>query len=184
MRVEVAVGQFLDLEGSTHPVDEDEARRIASLKSGGYTVEGPLHVGAVLAGASIELLSALSRYAVPLGEAFQIQDDLASLEFGPDLAQRRPTVVLARAAALASPDDRRSLEEITSKPELTEGELAELRAILDRSAAVEATRGLVRDLVGRSLAALEQAGLDPEVTGSLRWLAEAIAGREAARPAG
>jgi geranylgeranyl diphosphate synthase, type I len=178
------VGQFLDLEGSTHAVDEREARRIASLKSGGYTVEGPLHVGAILAGAPIELLSALSRYAVPLGEAFQIQDDLASVETGPDLAQRRPTVVLATAAALASPEDRRMLDAVTSSPDPSEEELTELRSILERSGAIRATRELVRDLVGRSTAALEGAGLDPEVSGALAWLAEAIARPEAARPAG
>src|SRR2546423_12129824 len=68
MRVEVAVGQFLDLEGSARPVDEREARRISSLKSGGYTVEGPLQIGAILADASIDVLSSLSRYGVPLGE--------------------------------------------------------------------------------------------------------------------
>jgi geranylgeranyl diphosphate synthase, type I len=183
MRVEVAVGQFLDLEGSTHPVDRHEARRIASLKSGGYTVEGPLHIGAVLAGASIELLSALSRYAVPLGEAFQIQDDLASVESGPDLAQRRPTVVLANAAALATPEDRRTLDAITSTREPSDADLDELRAILERSGAIRAARDLVRELAARSIGALDDAGLAPEVWRSLRWLAEVIARPEAARPA-
>jgi geranylgeranyl diphosphate synthase, type I len=184
MRVEVAVGQFLDLEGSTHPVDEHEARRIASLKSGGYTVEGPLHVGAVLEGAPIELLSALSRYAVPLGEAFQIQDDLASVESGPDLAQRRPTVLLANATAAATEGDRRTLDAVTSRTDPSEAELQELRAILDRSGAIQATRVLVEQLVARSIAALEDAALDPEVSEALRWLADAIARTEPARPAG
>ena len=180
MRVEVAVGQFLDLEGSARAVDEREARRISSLKSGGYTVEGPLQVGAVLADASIEVLSALSRYGAPLGEAFQIQNDLASIEAGPDLAQRRPTVVVAKARELATPGDRRAMDELDSG----ESGLAELRAILERSGAIEQTRSLVRDLVERSLAALDDARLDRETWGALRALAEMIASPDPVRPAG
>ena len=98
MRVEVAVGQFLDLERSGRAVDEAEARTISSLKSGSYTVEGPLHVGAILAGASAEVLSSLARYGAPLGEAFQVRDDVEGATGGDlDLAQARPTVVLAKA---------------------------------------------------------------------------------------
>jgi geranylgeranyl diphosphate synthase type I len=73
MREEVAAGQFLDVRGQ---VGRPSADRIASLKTGAYTVEGPLHVGALLAGGSPELLAALSRFARPLGMAFQFRDDL------------------------------------------------------------------------------------------------------------
>jgi len=73
MREEVAAGQFLDVRGAVGTASAD---RIASLKTGAYTVEGPLHVGALLAGGSPELLAALSRFARPLGMAFQFRDDL------------------------------------------------------------------------------------------------------------
>ncbi len=73
MREEVAAGQFLDVRG---PMATASADRIASLKTGAYTVEGPLHIGALLAGGSPELLAALSRFARPLGLAFQLRDDL------------------------------------------------------------------------------------------------------------
>jgi len=73
MREEVAVGQFLDVRGAGKTMSSD---RIASLKTGAYTVEGPLHIGALLAGGSPELLAALSRFARPLGMAFQFRDDL------------------------------------------------------------------------------------------------------------
>ncbi|TMK64102.1 MAG: polyprenyl synthetase family protein [Actinobacteria bacterium] len=73
MREEVAAGQFLDIRG---PAPTASADRVASLKTGAYTVEGPLHIGALLAGALPELLDALSRFARPLGLAFQLRDDL------------------------------------------------------------------------------------------------------------
>jgi geranylgeranyl diphosphate synthase, type I len=75
MREEVAAGQFLDLTG-TDDADEASAGMVASLKTGSYTVEGPLHIGALLAGGSPELLAALTRYAAPLGRAFQMRDDV------------------------------------------------------------------------------------------------------------
>lgn len=73
MREEVAAGQYLDVQGAAATASAD---RVASLKTGAYTVEGPLHVGALLAGGSPELLAALSRFAGPLGLAFQFRDDV------------------------------------------------------------------------------------------------------------
>lgn len=75
MQTEVAAGQFLDVGGAGLE-DEAVARRVASLKTGAYTVEGPLHIGALLAGGSPEALAALSRFAEPLGRAFQHRDDV------------------------------------------------------------------------------------------------------------
>jgi geranylgeranyl diphosphate synthase type I len=75
MRTDMAVGQFLDL--ALVPVDASAARRIAALKGGSYTVEGPLLVGAALAGATSFVRASLRRFGAPLGEAFQLRDDLA-----------------------------------------------------------------------------------------------------------
>jgi geranylgeranyl diphosphate synthase type I len=75
MRTDMAVGQFLDL--ALVPVDASAARRIAALKGGSYTVEGPLLVGAALADATPFVWARLRRFGAPLGEAFQLRDDLA-----------------------------------------------------------------------------------------------------------
>jgi geranylgeranyl diphosphate synthase type I len=75
MRVEMAAGQVLGL--LVHdPVDEREARRIAALKGGLYSVERPLLLGAALAGGSAGQRAVLSAFGRPLGEAFQLRDDL------------------------------------------------------------------------------------------------------------
>jgi geranylgeranyl diphosphate synthase type I len=75
MRVEAGVGQWLDLAGVS---DED----VAALKTASYTVEGPLQVGAILAGGEPEVLAALSAYGRPLGVAFQLLDDLRDSQTG------------------------------------------------------------------------------------------------------
>ncbi len=74
MRVRMAAGQYLDVAGLA---DEPEAaRRAARLKGGAYTVDGPLQIGAALAGAPDEVAARLDAYGEPLGIAFQLRDDL------------------------------------------------------------------------------------------------------------
>jgi geranylgeranyl diphosphate synthase type I len=74
MRLEMAAGQLLDIAGLASA--PDAARRAARLKGGSYTVVGPLLVGAALAGDRADVREALRAYGEPLGEAFQLRDDL------------------------------------------------------------------------------------------------------------
>ena len=79
------------------------ARKICSYKSGKYTVERPLHLGAALAGRLADLRAPLSAYGDPLGEAFQLRDDLLGTfgdgavtgkPVGEDLREGKPTTLL------------------------------------------------------------------------------------------
>jgi geranylgeranyl diphosphate synthase type I len=74
MRTEMAAGQYLDVAGLVG--EGPDARRAAALKGGAYTVEGPLLIGAALAGATAAADASLSAFGRPLGEAFQLRDDL------------------------------------------------------------------------------------------------------------
>ena len=124
LRIELNVGQYLDLLGS---VQRDrrllKAERIARYKSGKYTVERPLHVGALLAAPDrrTELLPALSAYGLPLGDAFQMRDDvigafgetsLTGKPVGDDLREGKPTPLLARAVARADAAQRDVLAKV------------------------------------------------------------------------
>lgn len=98
MRTEMAAGQFLDVAGLAG--DPAAARRAAALKGGGYTVESPLLIGAALAGASGAVDAALSRFGAPLGQAFQMRDDLQDGEgtHGATRGEVNALVADARAA--------------------------------------------------------------------------------------
>ena len=98
MRTEMAAGQFLDVAGLAG--DRAAARRAAELKGGTYTVEGPLLIGAALAGAPAATDAALSRFGAPLGRAFQLRDDLEDGEgaHGATPAEVNALVAQARAA--------------------------------------------------------------------------------------
>ena len=116
LRVELCVGQSLDLVGTAmRSTDVDDARRIATYKSAKYTVERPLHLGAALADRIDDLRPALSAIGLPLGEAFQLRDDLLGVfgeervtgkPVGDDLREGKPTPLVALAFAQADAADR------------------------------------------------------------------------------
>ncbi len=113
MRIELTVGQYLDVTGAARGEhDLERAELVALYKSGRYSVERPLQLGAALAGRSVELAPYLRRFGAPLGEAFQLRDDLLGVfgdavttgkPVGDDLREGKPTVLLAYAHTLATP---------------------------------------------------------------------------------
>ena len=94
------------------------ANRIAVYKSGKYTVERPLHLGAALADGLAPLGPALSAIGLPLGHAFQLRDDVLGAfgdaevtgkPVGDDLREGKPTPLVALAFARAGAADRELL---------------------------------------------------------------------------
>ncbi len=187
MRVEVVAGQFHDvLAAHRGRAGEAEARRIAVLKSGGYTVEAPLQIGAILGGASDELLAGLGRYGVALGEAFQLRDDVLGVFGDPevtgkdrdsDLLEGKRTVLLAKATAAASGRDRRFLEERIGQPDMGPEELERARGLLESTGALEATLSLIGDLVASARREIEAEPLPPAAAKLLAEMAEVVAVR-------
>jgi geranylgeranyl diphosphate synthase type I len=187
MRTEVVAGQFLDvLAAHRGEAEEPEARRIAVLKSGGYTVEGPLHIGAHLAGAGRGLLDTLSAYGVPLGEAFQLRDDVLGVFGDPavtgkdrdsDLREGKRTVLVARAVAAAAEADRRLLVDRLGRPDLTDDELERARAVIESTGALSATLDLIEERVSVAKAALAGGGIPSEPAGLLEEMADLVAVR-------
>jgi geranylgeranyl diphosphate synthase, type I len=104
MRERMAAGEYLDVAGRDGDDDPAVARRAASLKGGAYTVEGPVLIGAALAGASDRCGRALAAYGRPLGEAFQLADDLRDGEASPGVSPDTVTELVGLAkAALGDP---------------------------------------------------------------------------------
>jgi geranylgeranyl diphosphate synthase type I len=163
MRIEMAVGQFLDL--TTPASDLDAALRISTLKTAAYTTRGPLEVGAVLAGAPPETLAALERFARPLGQAFQVRDDLEE-----DVPEAGATVLLALAREGASEEELAVLDRAASDPEAA----ARARGIVEARGARARARALLEDLVAEAVSALGDAAIDPEAREALGRIALAL----------
>lgn len=115
MRLDAIAGQYLEMTlAGNQTLDLASASKIARYKTGSYTVEGPLAIGAALGDADAAAQTALAAFAAPVGEAFQIVDDLDAIESGgadgtADIRAGAPTYLVATALASASPGQRTSI---------------------------------------------------------------------------
>ena len=186
---EVVGGQFLDLVGQSAGVNSiEQAMRIVHFKSAKYTVERPLHIGGALAGGDESLLTALSRVGVPLGEAFQLRDDVLGVfgdpevtgkPAGDDLREGKRTVLLARAFEGADGEQTRILADAVGRPDLDPAEVDRLRALITSTGALDAVEDQIATLEGRVAAALDDAPmLDPDARDAIARLAERATRRQ------
>jgi geranylgeranyl diphosphate synthase type I len=173
--------------------DLDGALTIARYKTAKYTVERPLHVGALLAGASQKALDALTAYAVPLGEAFQLRDDLLGVFGDPDvtgksrlddLREAKPTALIALALRGAAPREADLLHRLLSRPGLGEPEAAQIRAVLIHTGARDQVEKMIARRHDSVLRVLARPGpLRPAVLPVLHSIAETAATGRLIRPA-
>ena len=178
---EVTLGQTLDLAAPLGPeLPAEGVLELQRLKTGSYSFELPLLLGARLAGASEAVQAALSGYARPLGQAFQIADDLLGTFGAPevtgkpnasDLREGKRTLLVTRALEMAAPADARALREGLGRREMSDTQAEALREILRRSGAVNSARTEAANLCDASLGALDAASLPAPVAESLRELA-------------
>ena len=185
-RTEVITGQFLDVSVQARGhAGVEEAMTVLRYKSAKYSVERPLHVGAALAGAEPEVLDALTEFGLPIGEAFQLRDDLLGVygdpattgkPAGDDLVEGKRTVLVALALEHAPAEQAAELDEALGK-ELDPAAVERLRAIITDSGAEQRVEEMIDALVSTALSSLDRAGLDPYATSQLRSLAEAATRR-------
>jgi geranylgeranyl diphosphate synthase type I len=187
LRVEVNIGQYLDVRaGADGRHARDRARRISVFKSGKYTVERPLHLGAALAGRLDELGPGLTAYGIPLGEAFQMRDDLLGAfgeevlvgkPVGDDLREGKVTELVSAARELATPAALIVLDRVGAA-DLTDDEVRQLQEVLVETGARDAMEARIHELTGRAVEALRTVPLDGGATTELERLAAYIAERD------
>jgi len=157
MRQQVIAGQYLDIEAEARAdVTVEEARRIAVLKSGRYSIEEPLLIGAALAGAPAAFNEGVRRFGAPLGEAFQLRDDLLGT-FGDresigkpvdsDIREGKRHVLYAHALRLLDADDRAFfIARWGAGDTLSTEEVERLRGLIESSGARAETERLLAEL--------------------------------------
>ncbi len=187
LRVELCVGQYLDLAATASGArDAAQARRIEWYKSGKYTVERPLHLGAALAGRADELTAPLSAFGLPLGEAFQMRDDLLSVfgdpeitgkPVGDDLREGKLTPLVAATADRADITGRALLERIGA-PDITSEEIAAIQQTMIDCGAVAQVEHGIEALVAESLDALGRAPITADAREALAELGAFVAWRD------
>ncbi len=187
MRTELMGGQYLDLlEQARGGGSVARALRVARYKSAKYTVEKPLHLGAALAGAGQDVLDGCSGYGLPLGEAFQLRDDLLGVfgdpaqtgkPAGDDLREGKRTALVAMAGEAATPVQAEVVRRHLGDPHLTPDGVAALRTVIVDTGAVARAESLISELTGDALAALDAAPFAGDAREALRALAVAATAR-------
>lgn len=187
MRTELMAGQFLDvLEQARGGGSVDRALRVVRYKTTAYTIERPLHLGAALAGATEAVLAAYTAFGVPLGEAFQLRDDVLGVfgdpeatgkPAGDDVREGKRTVLIALAGELATPAARARLDALVGDPQLDDAGLAEVREILASSGALADVERRISDNRDQAIAVLGSGAIAPNAAHALERIAIAATQR-------
>jgi len=195
MRLEVNFGQYLDVLGAAQGVDiagqvaVARARRICRYKTAKYTVERPLHLGAALAAPEDlgEMAGPLSQFGLPLGEAFQLRDDLLGVfgdpattgkPVGDDLREGKPTLLASLAASRATGAAGQMMADRFGAEDLDASEVARLQEIIEATGARAEVERTVRSLLDAAMEALESLPLAAPAVAALGELADFVAGRD------
>ncbi|MGC9667305.1 polyprenyl synthetase family protein [Planosporangium sp. 12N6] len=187
MRTEVTVGQYLDMHNQvTGDTSLTRAGLVARFKSAKYTVERPLLLGAAFADAPDEVFRAYSAFGLPLGEAFQLRDDVLGVfgdptvtgkPAGDDLREGKRTYLVAAAFDAADEAPARELRAGLGDPTLDRAGIDRLREIITATGALRRTEERIAELTASALAALDTVPLDPAGAEALRELAAAATSR-------
>ena len=195
MRIEVMAGQYLDLRGQVdarRPDDEALAAawRTARYKSASYTVQRPLHIGALIAGphaAEGPLMMTYTEYGFALGEAFQLRDDVLGVfgdpeqtgkPAGDDLREGKQTLLVILARKRASANARDLFERMIGRADLSGPDIDQLRMVIEGSGALAEVEVLIARRVETALAALATGPVGGQPREVLEQLATTLTARD------
>jgi geranylgeranyl diphosphate synthase type I len=188
LRIELNFGQYLDMLGSAmNERRREKAERICRYKSGKYTIERPLHLGALLAAPTRrdELILALSTYGLPLGDAFQMRDDvlgafgdtaITGKPVGDDLREGKPTPLMAIATARANAAQLKELQ-LVGNQDLTPAQIARVQEVIRETGALDELEVVITRLTDEAIAAVQNVPFAQSVRDEMITLAEYVSWR-------
>ncbi|MEK7524776.1 MAG: polyprenyl synthetase family protein [Patescibacteria group bacterium] len=138
---------------------EDDVIALHRAKTGIYTYENPLLIGAILAGLADEVKAVLVDYAMDGGVAFQLQDDILGV-FGSeddtgksadsDLKQGKCTLLVLKALETGSEAQKKAVEAVWGEMEAGRAELDLAKKAIEESGALEYNRKLAKEYAGKA----------------------------------
>jgi geranylgeranyl diphosphate synthase type I len=187
LRIELNFGQYLDMLGSAmNERRREKAERICRYKSGKYTIERPLHLGALLAAPTRgDLIPVLSTYGLPLGDAFQMRDDvlgafgdtaITGKPVGDDLREGKPTPLMAIATARANATQLKELQ-LVGNQDLTPEQIARVQQVIRETGALDELETVITRLTDEAIAAVQNVPFTQSVRDELITLAAYVSWR-------
>jgi geranylgeranyl diphosphate synthase type I len=189
MRTEVTAGQYLDLLRAAGGLPgASGALTVARYKSAGYTVQRPLQLGAAIAGAGPDVTEACTAIGLPLGEAFQLRDDVLGVFGDPavtgksaddDLREGKQTLLIALAEEATDDAGRRLLAEVLGDPIAGQEEFDAVRLLLETTGARARVEERISERTNLARGAIAAAPLTADARAALDALAVAATTRTA-----
>ncbi len=187
LRIELNFGQYLDMLGSAmNERRREKAERICRYKSGKYTIERPLHLGALLAAPTRnDLIPVLSTYGLPLGDAFQMRDDvlgafgdtaITGKPVGDDLREGKPTPLMAIATARANAAQLKELQ-LVGNHDLSPEQIARVQEVIRETGALDELETVITRLTDEAITAVGHVPFTQSVRDELITLAEYVSWR-------
>jgi geranylgeranyl diphosphate synthase type I len=187
----VTAGQYLDMRTATQPLDdlpgqEADIRAIMRAKTASYTCEGPLGLGAAVAGASDSEVSAVRAVGVPLGVAFQLRDDILGLvgtaatgkPAGDDVREGKRTLVLWLAWTLATEAQRAAIRKALGVRDASAADVQNAIKAIAATGAIDAVELEIATTATRARGALAALGLVPPYARILDTIAGGVVARD------
>lgn len=189
---EINTGQYLDVLGNLLPeVDEDWIMKVLEYKTARYTVEKPILIGAVLAGADLPSLSKLSEFGISVGMAFQIQDDILGMygdekkvgkPVDSDLKEGKKTLLVLRTAEVLKEngrlEDLERFKSILGNHDLRLEDYLWVQETMKETGAFLYCQELARTLIREGKGKLEEVGIGSEAKEYLLGIADYMLTRE------
>ena len=180
MRDELMAGQYLDvLEGALATTSVERSLKVARFKSGKYSIERPLHFGAALAGRP-EFNETYSNFGLPLGEAFQLRDDVLGVfgdpkvtgkPAGDDIREGKRTVLIAVTMENSSSTERNIVTSALGNPSLSDSQVEEIQGIIKGTGALSEVEKLITELTDQAISALQQSKVEGKIVSVLKEMA-------------
>ncbi len=174
--------------GTFSDFNPDKILEMQGYKTAKYTIEGPFHLGAILAEADDEFLESLTNFAIPLGIAYQIKDDIIGVfgdkkrtgkPVGADVREGKATLLIAKTLERANNNQKKIISSALGNKELKSYGVKEVRKIIKETGSLEYSQNQIREFSELARKNLEKIKTsDEESKRFLRELVNFVAGRE------
>jgi len=183
----VIYGQVLDILSTLRPVSSKDIEKIHYLKTATYTFEGPLMLGAILSGASESKMKYLAGYSVPVGKAFQLQDDILGMfgdqkklgkPVGSDIREGKQTLLIIKALEKATASDKKFIKRNLGNNRISKKEISKFRSIIISTGSLKHSKKLIEKLIKKGKDSIKKSNLKQEGKQFLIDLADYMAQRD------
>ena len=177
-------GEFIDITGGLKSIDRISRKEIFdiyALKTAKYTFEGPMRIGAALAGAKTPELNKLSRLGGILGRAFQVLDDMLDIFMSSkntgkpvlsDLSELKKTLLVREAYHRLDKASARIFKRLFEKKKKTKHDLERLKKMITGTEAPRYCLNMVNALLDEAGKAISKLKMKKEQKRAIASLVE------------